>query len=156
MKDNSSPRALKIVVILFNKPTSLSHVSHMMLEIIHLRIVNPIKISCSSRVPDLFCSREANEVSNQGRIHRVDQSSLDNGILGLPSLKRWISFRRLGKVSIDISQLIFAKDIHFNNLEPQSIVGAIQLIANWSSQRVIKQWVWWGVGSDQNFRHLAC
>ena len=40
------------------------------------------------------------------------------------------TLKKVQKVSIDKSQLVFAKDIHLDNLGPKGIVGAFQLDAN--------------------------
>ena len=81
-KINFLPQPLKIVVVFFNGSTNLLHTSNTTSEIIDLRRICPIKICCSSRILNVFCSREVDKVVNQERIHRIDQPSIDNGIFG--------------------------------------------------------------------------
>lgn len=60
------------------------------------------------------------------------------------------------RVFIDISQIAFTRDIHLDNLGLRGIVGVIQVNVDWSSLRVSKWLVWWGMGPDQNFYYLVC
>lgn len=73
------------------------------LEFVGLRSAIVIKICNSNNILNQFCSRESDEIANKIWVHRINQPPFDNGIVGAPFSKGWVGWRRLRKISIDVS-----------------------------------------------------
>ena len=96
-------------------------------EFIDLRSITAIEISRSNGILDQFCCGKSDEIANECWIYRVYQPSFDNGIISTPFSKGWICLWLWWIVAVDITQFIFAGDVHLDNLGPKGVVGTIQL-----------------------------
>lgn len=85
------------------------------------------KICSSNCIPYHLGCRKSNEIADKGDVPRINQPPFNNSIVYVPSSKGSICQGWLSEVAIYISQFVFAWNIHLDNLEPKSIVGAIQL-----------------------------
>lgn len=130
---NLVPETLQIGVEFLKGTASLFQASNTSLEFIDLKGITPIKKCCSNSIPNCFSSGKSDEISGECQVHRVDQPSFDDGVFGSPSSKGWVSRRWWRIVTVDISQLVFARDIHLDNLGPKAIIGTVQLDTNWGN-----------------------
>jgi hypothetical protein len=130
---NLVPETLQIGVEFLKGTASLFQASNMSPEFIDLKGITPIKKCCSNSIPNCFSNGKSDEISGECQVHRVDQPSFDDGVFGSPSSKGWVSRRWWRIVTVDISQFVFARDIHLDNLGPKAIVGTVQLDTNWGS-----------------------
>jgi hypothetical protein len=143
---NLAPETLQISVEFLKGATGLFQASNTSPEFIDLRGITPIKKRCSNSSPNYFSSGKSDEISDECRVHRVDQPPFDDGVIGSPSSKGWVGRRWWRVVTVDKSQFVFARDIHLDNLGPKAIVGTVQLDTNWGSG------IFGGMGCGLDFR----
>jgi hypothetical protein len=112
------PETLQIGVDLLKGATGLFQSSNTSPEFVDLRGITPIEICCSNSIPNCFSSGKSDEIFDEGRVHRVNQPSFDDGIISSPFSKGWVCRRWWRIVTVDKSQFVFARDIHLDNLGP--------------------------------------
>jgi len=96
-------------------------------EIIHFWCITSIEEGSCNGISHRFYYRKANKITNKKGIHISNWPTFNNSVISAPLAKWEISRWWLGKITINIPQLVFARDIHLNNLWPQDIVGVILL-----------------------------
>jgi len=143
---NLVPETLQIGVELLKGAAGLFQASSTSPEFVDLRGITPIKKGCSNSIPNCFSSGKSDEISDECRVHRVDQPSFDNGVIGSSFSKGWVCRRWWRIVTIDKSQFVFVGDIHLDNLGPKTVVGTVQLDTNRGSS------IFGGIGRGLNFR----
>jgi hypothetical protein len=131
---NLMPEALKLGVVFLQGAAGLSQPSDASSEFIGLGGITTVKIGRYNGMPDRFGGGKSDEIANEGWVHGIDQPPFDNGIVSSPLSKGWVNRWRFGKIAVDKSQFVFARDVHLDNLGPKGIVGTVQLNTDRSSQ----------------------
>jgi hypothetical protein len=98
-----APETLQIGVELLKGAAGLFQTSNPSPEFVDLRGITSIKKCCSNSVPNCFSSGKSDEISDERQVHRVDQPSFDNGVIGSPFSKGWVCRRRWRIVTVDKS-----------------------------------------------------